>query len=165
MKCFNILVALACVIEFSSCSPEHNIWAVITTINHPTRTIKKLVDSGLHVVVVADKKTPVDWSCLGCEILSVQKQLELNYNIIKYLPWNHYCRKNIGYLYAIEHGATVIYDTDDDNMLNADKLTIEPINSSNMLCVFVYRGYKSICIFWSKNGLASWISSRVCTKK
>lgn len=26
-------------------------------------------------------------------------------------------RKNLGYLYAIHHGATVIYDTDDDNLL------------------------------------------------
>ena len=26
-------------------------------------------------------------------------------------------RKNIGYLYAIEHGATVVFDTDDDNIL------------------------------------------------
>ena len=33
------------------------------------------------------------------------------------LPWNHFGRKNIGYLYAILHGATMIWDFDDDNML------------------------------------------------
>ena len=32
------------------------------------------------------------------------------------IPWNHFGRKNIGYLYAIIHGAKVIYDTDDDNV-------------------------------------------------
>ena len=31
------------------------------------------------------------------------------------LPFNSYTRKNIGYLYAILHGAEYIYDTDDDN--------------------------------------------------
>ena len=33
------------------------------------------------------------------------------------LPWNMFGRKNIGYLYAIQHGARVIWDFDDDNML------------------------------------------------
>jgi hypothetical protein len=34
---------------------------------------------------------------------------------MKHVPWNHFGRKNIGYLFAIHHGAKVIYDTDDDN--------------------------------------------------
>lgn len=108
-------------------------WAIITTINHPTSAIKKLVDSGLHVVVVADKKTPADWTCKGCCFLSVEQQLQMNYKIIKQLPWNHYCRKNIGYLYAIEHGATIIYDTDDDNILDCDQLSILPSTCSHMM--------------------------------
>ena len=32
------------------------------------------------------------------------------------IPWNHFGRKNVGFLYAIAHGAHVIYDTDDDNI-------------------------------------------------
>lgn len=28
-------------------------------------------------------------------------------------------RKNIGYLYAIQHGATEVYETDDDNELKS----------------------------------------------
>ena len=39
------------------------------------------------------------------------------------LPWNHYSRKNIGYLYALEHGASIIYDTDDDNTPIEDTIT------------------------------------------
>lgn len=35
----------------------------------------------------------------------------------RYLPWNHFGRKNVGYLYAIQHGAQFIWDTDDDNVL------------------------------------------------
>lgn len=94
-------------------------WIVVTTINYPTSAIKKLAgQEGWRVVVVADKKTPKDWHCDNCDFISVDKQLELNYEIVKYLPWNHYSRKNIGYLYAIENGATVIYETDDDNIIN-----------------------------------------------
>jgi len=32
------------------------------------------------------------------------------------LPYHHYCRKNIGYLYAIRQGADCILETDDDNL-------------------------------------------------
>ncbi|PIO68768.1 hypothetical protein TELCIR_09431 [Teladorsagia circumcincta] len=37
------------------------------------------------------------------------------YSSERNLPYKSYTRKNIGYLYAIEHGAEWIYDTDDDN--------------------------------------------------
>lgn len=36
---------------------------------------------------------------------------------------NHFMftrRKNVGYLWAIEHGATEVYETDDDNLLLKD---------------------------------------------
>ncbi len=41
----------------------------------------------------------------------------LLYKIILLLQWNHFGRKNIGFLYAMHNGAEVIYDTDDDNIL------------------------------------------------
>lgn len=135
IKIHHIIVVIACTIKLSVHGElaQSDIWAVVTSINYPTPALTKLVESGLHVVVVADKKTPTDWECPGCQLLSVQKQSELHYAIIKYLPWNHYCRKNIGYLYAIEHGAHIIYDTDDDNILNCDKLSVEPVQCADML--------------------------------
>ncbi len=54
------------------------------------------------------------------ETLYIQKRLP--YGILKWLPWNHFGRKNLGYLFAIHHGAQVIYDTDDDNELLMDVL-------------------------------------------
>ena len=39
--------------------------------------------------------------------------------------WLHR-RKNIGYLYAIEHGATQVYETDDDNELIAKQPLMLP---------------------------------------
>lgn len=47
--------------------------------------------------------------------LSVDKQKELGYKTTALLPFKSYSRKTIGYLYAIEHGAKIIYETDDDN--------------------------------------------------
>ena len=47
--------------------------------------------------------------------LSVEKQKQLGYRTTELLPFKSYSRKTIGYLYAIEHGAKIIYETDDDN--------------------------------------------------
>lgn len=48
-------------------------------------------------------------------MLDLETQSNLGYRILSHLPWNSYTRKMIGYLYAIERGAELIYDTDDDN--------------------------------------------------
>lgn len=65
---------------------------------------------------VADTKTPLDWQApTNVDFLSVAKQHELGYKITSLLPYKSYARKMIGYLYAMEHGAQVIYETDDDN--------------------------------------------------
>ncbi len=100
-------------------------WIVVTTINYPSAALKKLASlKDWHLVVVGDRKTPKDWYLDNCEFLSLEKQQELDYEIIKLLPENHYCRKNIGYLYAISHGAKIIYETDDDNELIDDIVTL-----------------------------------------
>ena len=39
-------------------------------------------------------------------------------------------RENIGFLYAILHGATTIWDFDDDNMLLTEEKTFEVLPSS-----------------------------------
>jgi hypothetical protein len=93
-------------------------WIVVTTINYPTEAVKKLANiEGWKVVVVGDKKTPKDWNYTNCIYLSIEKQKELGYKIHDLLPYGHYGRKNIGYIFAVQHGARVIYETDDDNML------------------------------------------------
>jgi hypothetical protein len=47
-------------------------------------------------------------------------QKALPYSIVQSLPWNNFGRKNLGYLFAMHHGARIIYDTDDDNELLMD---------------------------------------------
>ncbi len=44
-------------------------------------------------------------------------QKRLRNEFVDSLPWNSFGRKNVGYLFAIAHGAKVIWDFDDDNYL------------------------------------------------
>ncbi|XP_059156131.1 uncharacterized protein LOC131941139 [Physella acuta] len=55
----------------------------------------------------------VSLSC--CDYLSIEHQRRLGFSLTDGLPYGHYARKNLGYLYAIKHGARFIYETDDDN--------------------------------------------------
>ncbi|KAH8051339.1 hypothetical protein JL722_10790 [Aureococcus anophagefferens] len=41
----------------------------------------------------------------------------LPYGLASATPWDHFARKNLGYLYAIHAGAATIFDFDDDNVL------------------------------------------------
>lgn len=43
---------------------------------------------------------------------------------MSHLPWNAYSRKNVGYLWAIQHGARTVYETDDDNELLAARIAM-----------------------------------------
>lgn len=46
----------------------------------------------------------------------LQSDWETN-SFVKAIPWTHFSRKNLGYLYAIAQGAEYIWDVDDDNFL------------------------------------------------
>ena len=90
---------------------------VITTIFEPSEAVKiisSLPDTNL--IVVGDKKTPKDWNCGDAKFISVDQQLELGFQLGSLLPYNHYCRKMIGYLAAAKESADIIIDTDDDNL-------------------------------------------------
>ena len=126
-----------------------NHWAVVTTIFEPSdAVIKQSKVHGWCLVVVGDRKGPKGYNVDGFSgltnhiedngkdgapdsskrpnfiFLSPKDQEELadHLPIVKYLPWNHFGRKNVGYLYAILHGAQVIWDFDDDNGLISDAI-------------------------------------------
>ena len=127
-------------------------WIVVTTIQAPTPQLRKLAEiPGWRLVVVGDKKTPQDWHLDNCDYLSPEKQLASNYELAKLLPWNSYSRKNIGYLYAIEHGAKIIYETDDDNEpigglnpTSPKSLLPECLTSSKFVNVYSYFGQPDV---------------------
>ena len=91
---------------------------IITTINNPTEAIKKYsLIKDFDLIIVADIKTNIDsYSNINCIFLSLEKQNKEFPEFSNLLPYNHYSRKNIGYLYAIKYDYEIIYDTDDDNI-------------------------------------------------
>ncbi|MDL2323268.1 STELLO glycosyltransferase family protein [Bacteroidales bacterium OttesenSCG-928-A17] len=90
---------------------------VITSIFEPTEAVRKFsqIDKG-SMYVVGDKKSPTDWFCPNVEFISVKMQEESDFFLKESLPYNHYCRKMLGYLWAMRDGATTIVETDDDNI-------------------------------------------------
>ncbi|CAD7944598.1 unnamed protein product [Amoebophrya sp. A25] len=103
-------------------------WIVVTSIFQPSDAVRKLGEmtkKGWCFVVVADVNGPTDYDDVeGVVYLTPQHQKRLHYHIVDYIPWRHFGRKNIGFLYAIEHGAEVIYDTDDDNRIKELEIPI-----------------------------------------
>lgn len=93
-------------------------YLILTSIFKPTKAIKKFMSFSkeYRVLVVGDKKTPLDWNLVGVDYISPETQKNLNFKLIKQLPWNNYARKNIGYLLAIKKGAEIIAESDDDNI-------------------------------------------------
>jgi len=90
---------------------------VITTINEPSEAIQKFASlKDWNLIVVGDNKTPKDWYCKNSVFLSIEEQEKMGFEILKFLPTNHYSRKMVGYLYAINNGAERIADSDDDNI-------------------------------------------------
>jgi len=96
-------------------------YIIITSIFDPTEAVIKFSKLEDHkVLVIGDKKTPLGWNCENVEYLSVNKQEKLSFSLNTVLPYNHYSRKMLGYLLAIENGADYIIDTDDDNIPKND---------------------------------------------
>lgn len=50
---------------------------------------------------------PTEYDVPGVTYLSPADQEALPYLITGALPWNHFGRKNVGYMYAVHHGAKV----------------------------------------------------------
>ena len=77
------------------------------------------------MVIVSDTKIPAPYETGWREgegndevvVLTTKIQEAMDSPFVRTIPWSHFGRKNIGYLYAIMHGACVIWDFDDDNML------------------------------------------------
>ncbi len=94
-------------------------WIVITTINGESAAVDKMIGQlgeKWSIVIVGDRKTPDTWAGLPLHYLSIEQQYDLYGAFAREAPHDHYCRKNFGYLYALENGADCILETDDDNI-------------------------------------------------
>ena len=97
---------------------------VVTSINRPNAILTALADGCARAAwsfyLVGDKKSPQDFALEHCRFFSVEAQLESGFTFPKKCPVNHYARKNIGYLLALRDGASIIVETDDDNIPEKD---------------------------------------------
>ena len=102
-------------------------WVVFTTNKKPSKYVKRLIDKSINqtwkilIIEREEKNISSKWTKFIKEtktnntiFLSLEDQNNLGYQTTKYIPNNSYARKNIGYLYAIQHGAEEIFDTDDN---------------------------------------------------
>ena len=98
---------------------ENGLTCVITTIQEPTPSVltlmKSLAKSGGKLIAVGDQKGPAKFDLPSTDFYPLSRQLELPFSMVPLLPTKHYARKNLGYLIAMQSGAPVLYETDDDN--------------------------------------------------
>ncbi|MEO1374822.1 MAG: hypothetical protein AAFW70_10975 [Cyanobacteria bacterium J06635_10] len=99
---------------------KENIAIVVTSIAKPNEVLSKIsqesLQRGWEFIVIGDLASPSDFDLKGSNFYSVERQLETNFKFAKLCPTRHYARKNIGYLLAIKNQASIIIETDDDNM-------------------------------------------------
>lgn len=90
---------------------------VITSINAPSDSSAEAYAAD-DVFVVGDRKTPhrAYLATAGSLTYIGPEQQERQYAALSAaLPWNHYSRKNVGYMHVIALGYDSIFETDDDN--------------------------------------------------
>ena len=122
---------------------------VITTIFNPTEAVLKFSRmDNYQLIVVGDKKTPADWHCQNVDYISVTEQEKSDFELAKILPYNHYCRKMLGYLKSIQNGADYIVDTDDDN-IPKDSWSF-PEFENNFDCIAEHKGFINIYQLYTK---------------
>ena len=109
------------------------------TFNTPKPSIKnliKILGTWKIVVLGNTKKNDIKWKFLSHSkqytYLSIKDQLKLGYKTTQYLNFNNYSSKNIGYLYAIQHGAKEIYEIDEDLIIS--KIENLDINNNFSIC-------------------------------
>ena len=125
---------------------------VITSIFKPTETVlnfSRMAD--YQLIVIGDEKTPADWHCQNVDYISVKEQEKLNFELAKILPYNHYCRKMLGYLKSIQNGADYIVDTDDDN-IPKDNWNF-PEFENEFDCISEHKGFINIYQLYTKQNI------------
>ena len=134
-----------------------NKCVIITTINKPTEAILKHINNTEYdVIIVGDNKTPDDYKNLNCIYLDIPSQKKLFPELSELLPYNHYCRKNLGYLYAIKKGYKIIYETDDDNIPydNFDNIlqynNIQMITEQNNVWINIFKYFTNNAYIWPR---------------
>ncbi len=131
---------------------------VITSIaRSPTPALHRYADilpDDFSFILIGDTKSPTHFKLAGCRYWNIKEQQALPYSLAQILPTAHYARKNIGYLLAIQEGAEVIYETDDDNLPYQDFFTARAFNQTDN--IFTGKGWCNIYSHFIDNHEMLW---------
>ena len=134
-------------------------WNVVTTVFEPSEAVRRASTvRDWCTVIVADTQTPSNYmeqleivtNTTNVVFLSVDEQRKWATGgtnntsafgrLVNTIPFRHFARKNIGYLFAIAHGAQLIFDFDDDNLLplssslgDGERAALPPLHDSGIL--------------------------------
>ncbi|MCW2977582.1 MAG: hypothetical protein JWM06_2863 [Actinomycetia bacterium] len=93
---------------------------VITSIAEPTPALQTLAAAArgrdFDFILIGDEASPASFELEGCDFYGIAQQRELELDFARVCPTRHYARKNIGYLLAMQRGAPIILETDDDTV-------------------------------------------------
>ena len=143
---FIILICLSKIItkiiSFNNINHKTNIfsekWLIMTAFNPPTETIIQIeqkIENWKILIIGNNNTNDTKWDIFHNSTkliyLSINAQNKLGYNILRFLKNDSYCRKNIGYLLAIQHGAKEIYEIDENININQIDLSFFDINVNN----------------------------------
>lgn len=128
---------------------------VTTSINHPTKAIRKFDKmKDWFLIVVTDKKTPINFKINNGLVLTPNDQEKIDKKLSNLIGWNCIERRNFGLIMANKFNAEIVALVDDDNIpysnwgknllinqkvkINSYKINIEAFDP-----VF-YAGYKNL---------------------
>ena len=136
---------------------QKKISLVITTIassKHPIlkKFAKISLKKNVDFIIVGDKKSPSKFSLKGANYFSLQKQKSLKFRLSKILPINHYSRKNLGYLLAINKNPETIIETDDDNIPLRNFFSIKKTKKQNTY-ILKNAGWVNVYKFFTKKNI------------
>ncbi|MEP6922772.1 MAG: STELLO glycosyltransferase family protein [bacterium] len=99
---------------------KHSTTLIVTSIAGPNGVLKTLArgaeEHGWEFIVIGDEASPADFNLQGCRFFGLKEQYETLLKLARLCPTRHYARKNLGYLLAARANATIIVETDDDNI-------------------------------------------------
>ncbi len=99
---------------------EEKLSIVVTSILSPNNALKCLAEGSQkhshQFIAIGDAKSPEKFYLPGCDFYNLAEQSKLEFKFSRNCPEGNYARKNIGYLIAIQSGATIVVETDDDNI-------------------------------------------------
>jgi hypothetical protein len=153
---------------------------VVTSVASPNLALKTIAEgcqkNNNLFFVIGDNKSPVNFNLAGCNFFPIDTQKKLRLKFAQQCPENHYSRKNIGYLLAIQSNSEIIVETDDDNIPLCEfwaarerYQTAEYVETGDWINVYMYYSSDSIWprgfpLEFVKKSLSSCVKGRTETR-